>query len=92
MKKIILVGAGGHAASCIDVIKQEKKYKIIGLVDNKKETRDYFLNLKILGKDRDLQKLRKITKYAFITVGQVGLSEIRKKNIFEAYKVRFCFT
>ena len=36
MKKIILVGAGGHAVSCIDVIRQEKKFKISGLVDNKK--------------------------------------------------------
>ena len=27
MKKIILIGAGGHAVSCIDVIKQEKKFK-----------------------------------------------------------------
>ena len=25
MKKIILVGAGGHAVSCIDVIRQEKR-------------------------------------------------------------------
>ena len=39
MKKIILVGAGGHALSCIDVIEAEKKYKIIGLIDNKKNSK-----------------------------------------------------
>lgn len=89
MKKIILVGAGGHAASCIDVIKQEKKFKIIGLVDNKKEIGDNFLNFKILGKDKNLQKLRKITKYAFVTVGQVGLSQIRKKLFLKLIKLGF---
>ena len=31
-KKIILIGAGGHAESCIDVIESTNKYEIIGLV------------------------------------------------------------
>ena len=35
-KKIILVGSGGHAEACIDVIESEKKFKILGLVDIKK--------------------------------------------------------
>ena len=33
MKEIILVGAGGHAKSCIDVIEKENKFKIICLID-----------------------------------------------------------
>ena len=37
MKKIILIGAGVIRRSCIDVIQQEKKFKIVGLVDNKKK-------------------------------------------------------
>ena len=37
MKKIILIGAGGHCKSCIDVIEIQKKFKILGLVDNKKK-------------------------------------------------------
>ena len=35
MKKIILIGGGGHALSCIDVIEHEKKFKIIGIIDKK---------------------------------------------------------
>ena len=31
--KIILVGAGTHANSCIDVIELEKKFSIYGLID-----------------------------------------------------------
>ena len=36
-KKILIIGAGGHAKSCIDLILSTKKYKIVGLVDNKKK-------------------------------------------------------
>ena len=35
MNNIILIGGGGHAYSCIDVIEAERKFKIIGLIDNK---------------------------------------------------------
>ncbi len=30
--KLILVGAGGHCRSCIDVIEQENKFEIIGML------------------------------------------------------------
>ena len=33
MNEIILIGAGGHARSCINVIELSGKYKIAGLVD-----------------------------------------------------------
>ena len=32
MKKIVIIGNGGHATSCCDVIELEKKFKILGFV------------------------------------------------------------
>lgn len=32
-EQIILIGGGGHCKSCIDVIEQEGKYQIAGIVD-----------------------------------------------------------
>ena len=32
-EEIILIGGGGHCKSCIDVIEQEGKYQIAGIVD-----------------------------------------------------------
>ena len=32
-EKIILIGGGGHCKSCIDVIEQQGKYHIAGIVD-----------------------------------------------------------
>ena len=36
-KKIIIFGAGGHALSCIDVIENSSKYKIVFLLEKKWE-------------------------------------------------------
>ena len=37
-KKLIIIGAGGHAKSCLDVIQSKKKsFKVMGFVDNKKK-------------------------------------------------------
>ena len=37
MKKLIMVGAGGHAKSCLEVIELTEKFKILGFVDNSKK-------------------------------------------------------
>ena len=37
MDELIIIGSGGHALSCIDVIERENKYKIAGIVDKKKK-------------------------------------------------------
>ena len=84
MKKIILIGGGGHALSCIDVIEQENKFKIVGIVDSK-EKKGKILNYKVIGRDTDLKKIKKNVDYAFIAVGQIGLSN-KRKNIFNKLK------
>ena len=77
MNEIILVGAGGHAQSCIDVIELSGKFKIAGLVvrDNKEIKND--LNYPIIGTDDDLEQLRKTFNYAIITVGQIKSIDTR---------------
>ncbi len=81
-KNILLVGAGGHAKSCIDVLEEQNEFKIFGLVDinfNVKELNNY----KILGNDSKANNIFKMCKYALITVGQIKSSETRKKIIFK---------
>ena len=51
MKKIILIGAGGHAHACIDVIEQCKKYSISGLIVKKKLKIDFKKKIKDFVKD-----------------------------------------
>ena len=88
-KKIVLVGAGGHAKSCIDVIELEKKFKIIGLIDNYKKIGTKFLGYSIIGNDSDLEKIRKIANHAIITVGQIKNANLREKLFLKVKKYNF---
>ncbi len=82
MKNIILIGAGGHSKSCIDVIESENKYKIIGLINKKKER---VLRYQTIGNDEDLKKIFKKVKYAHIAIGQIKDLKLRE-NIFKKLK------
>ncbi len=71
MDEIILVGAGGHARSCIDVIEMAGKFKVAGLVEKEgAETQDS-LGYPLLGTDDGLVELRGKYRYALVTVGQI---------------------
>jgi len=76
MKKIILIGAGEHAHACIDVIEQCKRYSIVGLITKKKLISTVF-GYPVLGTDKELKKISKKIKHAFISVGQIKTSKIR---------------
>jgi sugar O-acyltransferase (sialic acid O-acetyltransferase NeuD family) len=80
MKKIILIGAGWHCVSCIDVIEMQRKFKIVGLIDNKKK--NFLLNYKIIGNDKELKKFSRKIQYALITTGCIKNSKIRE-NLFK---------
>ena len=84
-KSLILVGGGGHAKSCIDVVESEKKFKILGILDNSKKIGTYVGKYKILGKDKDILKYKRFSNNILISVGQVNNNQIREK-IFKRYK------
>ena len=82
---IILVGGGGHCKSVIDVIEQEGKYQIIGIVDKYCKPGSSVLGYPVVGNDDDLPKLAKVHKNDFITIGQIKTAAVRLK-IFELTK------
>jgi sugar O-acyltransferase (sialic acid O-acetyltransferase NeuD family) len=75
MRKIFLIGGGGHCKSCIDVIENENKYKIIGIIDKKK---NLLLNYKVFPESYLNKKLIK-NNYTFVTVGHIKNYKIRVK-------------
>lgn len=74
-EKIVLVGAGGHAKSLIDVIETQGKYEILGLVDNAKKGE--VLGYKVLGTDEILSDIKSECANAIVAVGQIKTSRIR---------------
>lgn len=87
MIKLIFIGAGGHANSCLDVVNSEKKYKVFGSIS--KINKNKFL--KNLGTDKDLVKIRKKYKHAHIAIGFIKNYKIRKKLFNKAKKLKFLF-
>ncbi len=76
---IILVGAGGHAKSCVDVIEQTGKYVIKGFLDVADRVGEEVLGYPILDTDENCAKYFSETTYFLITVGHVTRSDLRQK-------------
>jgi len=76
---IILIGGGGHCHSVIDVIEQDNKYNIMGIVDKKELIGTKVLDYEIIACDDDLEELFKTCKNAVVTVGQIKTNQTRVK-------------
>jgi len=76
---IILIGGGGHCKSCIDVIEQENKYIIAGIVDVKAKLGSTVLGYPIIGNDDEITSFIKKGFSFLITVGHLGNSKLRIK-------------
>ena len=85
MNKLIIIGAGGHAKACIDVIEKEKKYKVFGIVDKNKLSNKKFMGYPIIGSDVNLKKIKTRCSNAFIAIGQIKNPKIRA-NYFNKLK------
>ncbi len=79
-KNLILIGGGGHAKACIDVINSTEQFNIIGYFDFK-ETLEPKFGVEYLGNDSSIEKY--IGKAEFIiTVGQIK-SPLIRTQIFD---------
>jgi len=79
-KELLLVGGGGHCHSCIDVIEQEARFTIAGVVEKPGEDLSgKIFDYPVLGTDDDLSVLRKDYSYALITIGQIKSAKLRMR-------------
>lgn len=76
-KGVLLVGAGGHARSCIEVI-ESAELRIFGLIDRDSGMlgRDV-LGYPVMGNDADLLKFAKDSSGVLVTIGQIGRPKAR---------------
>ncbi|MFT4802844.1 MAG: sugar O-acyltransferase (sialic acid O-acetyltransferase NeuD family) [Psychroserpens sp.] len=75
---LILIGAGGHARACIDVIEHADTFKIAGLIGTNEELKCESIGYPVIATDSDLPQLAKQYQYALITVGQIESPHIRQ--------------
>jgi sugar O-acyltransferase (sialic acid O-acetyltransferase NeuD family) len=88
-EKIILIGGGGHCKACIDIIEEEDRFQIAGIIDKVELIGKELLGYKIIGSDDDLKVLAQKYKYAFIAIGHIRTSITRKKLFEKAIKAGF---
>lgn len=81
--KIILIGGGGHCKAVIDVIEQENKFSIFGIIDLPQNVGKEVLGYKVIGTDEELPILRKEIRNAIITVGSIYNTDLRKKLYYK---------
>jgi sugar O-acyltransferase (sialic acid O-acetyltransferase NeuD family) len=80
-EKIILIGGGGHCRACIDVIEQEGRFTIVGIVDVLEKKQHTVLGYSVIGSDADLAELIKTFPNFLITLGHIK-SPIRRIELF----------
>ena len=88
-KKILIIGAGGHSKSCIDILKQCNKYEIYGIIGLNSEVGKKVSDIPVIGVDKDLLELRNIVDHAFIAIGQIKSPEKRIKIYKHLKKLNF---
>ncbi|SNR14892.1 NeuD/PglB/VioB family sugar acetyltransferase [Tenacibaculum jejuense] len=84
---IVLIGGGGHCMSVIDVIENENKYNIKGILDSDKETKEV-LGYPVLGTDDLITDLVKERVSFLITIGQIKSYSVREKISQKLIKAR----
>lgn len=78
MRKLLLIGGGGHCKSVIDVLNENNYYDEIGILDYKNNLGKFIQGIKVVGTDEDLPILKSEGfSEAFITLGSIGNSKRR---------------
>lgn len=86
---LILIGAGGHAHACIDVIEQQGRYHIAGLVGLPEQRHAQHFGYAVIASDSELPELAKTYPYALITVGQIQTADNRIRLYQQATQLGF---
>ncbi|MFH1791015.1 MAG: acetyltransferase [Candidatus Omnitrophota bacterium] len=86
VKRIVIVGGGGHAKVVIDAARKQGGFRIAGVADPSLKKGSSIMGAPALGGDSVLPAvLARGVKYAFVGVGSVGDTGPRKK-IYNALK------
>ena len=86
---LLLIGAGGHARSCIDVIEREGIYEIGAIVGLESEIGSFVSGYPVVASDQDLNILAREFAFALIAIGQIDTSQIRKSLYTKALNSGF---
>ena len=92
MKKLVLIGGGGHCKSVLDAAVRLHEYSKIVITDPDIEKGTIICDHKVVGDDDMLESLYdQGFKYAFITVGSIKNANVRIRLMKIAKKIGYIF-
>ena len=81
MKKVIGLGAGGHAAVVVETMRVERRWKVVGLLDRTGNS-DCVLGVPVVGSDDEVEtQVRRRIKHFFLGVGMMGSAVVRRELV-----------
>ena len=92
MEKILLIGGGAHCSSVIDSINQQALYEPVGILDTPDKVGLNVLGVPVIGVDEEMgEYFEKGIKYAFLSLGSIGDTYLRRKLKKKAEIIGFQF-
>lgn len=89
-ENIVLIGSGGHCKTIVDSIERLGTFKIAGYIDLGEIGKEAYRGYKIIGHDEDIQSIYDSgIRNAFIALGFIGKSNVRKRLYFKMKEVGF---
>lgn len=82
LKGLLLLGAGGHGNSTVDLVEQTNAYEIRGILDSLHFHKGSLLDYPILGTFDQLESIVPTFPFFLVSVGQIGLPALRRE-LFE---------
>ena len=80
MKKLVLLGAGGHCASVLDVVLQGQEFADIAILDKPEKAGQNVMGVPVIGTDEELLNLyNRGFRYAFVTAGSIKSTDLRRR-------------
>lgn len=84
MKRLIIIGAGGHARSVADIVLEQGQYALVGFLDDAYPDLKSVWDIPLLGRIDAVVSLRGLAQCAFVAIGNNRVREDLFKITLEA--------
>lgn len=90
MKKILLIGGGGHCRTVLRALRSRAEYTAVGIVDSNLALGSSVDGVQVVGRDADLKKLfDQGFREAFIAFGSIQSSKARRQTARNLKEIGF---
>ena len=84
MRDLLLIGGGGHASSCLDVIRIEAKWQVVRLIEKENYAGPLINENLIIGGDHDLDAFVHRTRAVHVSLGHIKSFHLRESFCLKA--------